>query len=166
MRLLKILILTLLTFSLVYSQEESRSTKAPNFMLEDLNGDYIELSELIGDGPILISFWATWCKPCVEELAQYKKIFDEFKDDGLLLLAISTDNEKSVAKVKPYVKSKGYDFTTLLDTNSKVARKFYARAVPYTVILDKNGNIVYQHLGYKKGDELEVKKLIKNLIDG
>ncbi len=166
MRLLKILILTLLTFTFAYAQEDNESTKAPNFMLEDLKGDYIELNELIGDGPILISFWATWCKPCVEELAQYKKIFDEFKDEGLIMLGISTDNEKSVAKVKPYVKSKGYDFTILLDTNSEVARKFYARAVPYTVILDKNGNIVYQHLGYKKGDELEVKKLIKNLIDG
>lgn len=165
MRFLKILFFVLLTISVTTAQEESETTKAPNFMLEDLNGEYVELNELLGEGPILISFWATWCKPCVEELAQYKKIYNEFKDDGLIMLGISTDNEKSVAKVKPYIKSKGYDFTILLDTNSEVARKFYARAVPYTVVLDKEGNIVYQHLGYKKGDEIKVKNLIKSLLD-
>lgn len=165
MRLATTLIFVFLTLSMAFAQDENETTKAPNFMLEDLNGDYVELNELLGEGPILISFWATWCKPCAEELAQFKKIYNEFKDDGLIMLGISTDNEKSIAKVKPYIKSKGYNFTVLLDTNSEVARKFYARAVPYTVVLDKHGNIVYQHLGYKKGDEIKVKNLIKKLID-
>ena len=80
------------------------------------------------------------------------------------LLGISTDSEKSVAKVKPFIKTKNYTFTVLLDTNSEVARSYYARAVPYTVIIDQNGNIVYSHIGYKKGDELIVKEIIGKLV--
>jgi len=138
--------------------------KAPNFKLEDIDGNYIELKSLLGKGPVLLSFWATWCKPCVEELSEYKKIYNDLKDKGFNMVAISTDTEKSVSKVKPFVKSKDYPFTILLDTNSEVARKYYANAMPYSVILDSKGNIVYSHLGYKKGDELQVRKKLEEML--
>ncbi len=166
MKHFKIAAIILLFVNVVFAQDETVTKKAPNFMLEDLNGDYVELSEMLGDGPVLISFWATWCKPCMEELAQLQKIYTEFKGDGMKMLGISTDNEKSISKVKPYIKSKGYDFTVLLDTNSEVSRKYYAQAVPYTVIVDKDGSVVYQHLGYKKGDEIKVKNIIQKLLEG
>jgi peroxiredoxin len=99
-------------------------------------------------------------------MSKYKDIYEDYKDKGFKILAISIDNERTVAKVKPFVRSKRYPFTVLLDTNSEVARKYYAQNVPYSVLLDKNGKIVYTHLGYMKGDELKMKnkldKLIKN----
>jgi len=165
MRLLKILILLCLAANTFYSQSDSEvMRKGPNFKLEDLDGNLIELNTQTGDGPILLSFWATWCKPCIEELSEFKKIYSEYKDKGFKMFAISTDDERTVAKVKPFVKSKGYDFNVLLDTNSDVARIYYAQAVPYSVILDKNGYIVYSHLGYMKGDEKNVREKLSELL--
>lgn len=165
-------VLLLLTFVLIVSlpltaQDEENITgrKAPNFKLVNLDGKYVELNKETGNGPILLSFWATWCKPCLEEMVEFNKIYEQHKDKGFTILAISTDTEKSVAKVKPYIKSKGYNFPVLLDTNSEVARKYYAQQMPYTVVLDKSGNIVYTHLGYMKGDEKKVEKLITELLE-
>jgi peroxiredoxin len=120
----------------------------------------VELNNEVGEGPILLSFWATWCKPCIEELAEYKKIYKDYKDKGFKMFAISTDDERTVAKVKPFVKSKGFDFPVLLDTNSDISRLYYAQSVPYSVILDKKGMIIYSHLGYMKGDEIKVREII------
>jgi peroxiredoxin len=81
------------------------------------------------------------------------------------MYAISTDDERTVAKVKPFVKSKNYKFPVLLDTNSDVARLYYAQSVPYSVIIDKKGYIIYSHLGYMRGDEDKVKGIISSQID-
>ncbi|HEX9252187.1 MAG TPA: TlpA disulfide reductase family protein [Ignavibacteriaceae bacterium] len=167
MRLVFLMVFTLFISLPLIAQNEEEITgrKAPNFKLVNLDGKYVELNKEAGNGPILLSFWATWCKPCLEEMAEYNKIYEQYKDKGFSLLAISTDNEKSVAKVKPYIKSKGYNFSVLFDTNSEVARKYYAQQMPYTIIIDKSGNIVYSHLGYMKGDEQKVEKLITELLE-
>jgi peroxiredoxin len=166
MRTIALSILCLTLFFTLRAQEQEKETvrKAPNFKLENIDGKIIELSKEIGDGPIIISFWATWCKPCIEELSQYKIIFKEYKSKGLKIFAISTDNEKTAAKVRPFVKSKKYPFTVLLDPNSETAREYYVSTVPYVVILDKLGNIAYTHLGYMKGDEITVREKLDELL--
>ena len=164
--LLLFILLFFVTFPIVAQNEEDiTGRKAPNFKLVNLDGKYVELDKETRSGPVLLSFWATWCKPCLEEMVEFNKIYEQYKDKGFSLLAISTDTEKSVAKVKPYIKSKEYKFPVVLDTNSEVARKYYAQQMPYTVLLDKSGNIVYSHLGYMKGDEQKVEKLITELFE-
>jgi peroxiredoxin len=160
-------LLSILVFSLpLFSQDESVGIrKGPNFKAENLDGDIVELNAEVGEGPILLSFWATWCKPCIEELNEYKKIYEEYKDKGFKMFAISTDDERTVAKVKPFVKSKDFKFPVLLDTNSDVARLYYAQSVPYSVILNKKGMIIYSHLGYMRGDEVKVKEIISSEIN-
>jgi len=160
-----ILPLILLFLSLnINAQDESAGKKAPNVKFQSLEGETVSLSSYYGKGPVLLSFWATWCKPCVEELKEYQKINDKYKEKGLKLLGVSTDSEKSVSKVKPFINAKGFDFEVLLDTNMDGARKFYAQNIPYSVLLDKNGNIVYSHLGYKKGDEKKMEELISKML--
>jgi peroxiredoxin len=161
-----LLILVFAFVSNLFSQQEDLKAgrQAPNFKLENIDKKYIELKKETGDAPILLSFWATWCKPCVEELAEFSKIYEEYKPKGFKMFAIATDNEKSVAKVKPLIKSKGYNFPVLLDTNQEAARIYYATPIPYTVLLDKNGNIVYTHRGYVKGDELQLKQKLDQLL--
>ncbi len=159
-----IMILGLTTFNSAQDAEVTE-TEATNFVLENIDGDVIELNEHIGEGPILISFWATWCKPCKEELPHVQELLEKYEEKGLTVFAISTDSEKSVAKVKPYIKSHNYRFEVLLDTNSEVARSYYVRSVPFTLIIDKSGKIVYQQLGYRKGDEIKVEEVISKIIN-
>jgi peroxiredoxin len=163
--ILTLLILFIFSFP-IHSQDESQGIrKGPNFKTENLDGDLFELKAEVGDGPILLSFWATWCKPCIEELKEYKAIYEDYKDSGFKMYAISTDDERTVAKVKPFVKSKNFKFPVLLDTNSDVARLYYAQSVPYSVILDKKGYIIYSHLGYMRGDEVKVREIISTEIN-
>jgi len=162
-----VILFSVVIFSVsLFSQDNSSGIrKGPDFTLEDLDGDLVELNKEVGDGPILLSFWATWCKPCIEELDDYKKLYNDYSDKGFKMFAISTDDENSVAKVKPLVKSKGYNFPVLLDTNADAVRLYYAQSVPYSVILDKNGMIIYSHLGYMKGDEVKVKQIIVSELE-
>ncbi|MCS7053067.1 MAG: TlpA family protein disulfide reductase [Ignavibacterium sp.] len=162
---LSIVFITFIFINQLNSQtDELKGKQALNFKLESIDGNQVELSKLYGKGPILLSFWATWCKPCIEEMVELNKIYEEFKDKGFNLLAISTDNEKTIAKVKPFIKSRGYNFTVLLDKNSEVARKYYAQQIPYSVLLDKDGRIIQTHLGYMKGDEKKLRELIISLL--
>jgi len=162
-----LILFSIVAFSVsLFSQDNSEGIrKGPDFTLENLDGNLVELYKEVGDGPILLSFWATWCKPCLEELNEYKQIYSEYKDKGFKMYAISTDDENTVAKVKPLVKSKGYNFPVLLDTNSDAVRLYYAQSVPYSVILDKKGMIIYSHLGYMKGDEIKVKQIVASEIN-
>lgn len=157
----KILMISFILFGvMIFAQEGGR--KAPNFKLDNINGETVQLNDYLGEGPVLVCFWATWCKPCLEELKKYNKTYKKYAENGLKMVAISNDNERSIAKVKPFIKRKGYSFDVLLDPNTKAAKKYYANNVPHTIIINKDGNIVYSHSGYKPGDE---KKVIKILID-
>jgi cytochrome c biogenesis protein CcmG/thiol:disulfide interchange protein DsbE len=162
-----ILITILISFSGIAQVEENEKHGriAPNFELEDINGGIFELNEIKGNGPIILSFFASICQLCREQTEAFSKIYNKYKDKGFMLIAISTDDQKTVAKVKPYIKSKGYSFPVLYDTNNDVARIYYAQAIPSSVIIDKNGRIVYTHLGYMKGDEIEVNNKIKQLLE-
>ena len=162
-----ILITTLISFPGFAQIEgvEQQGRIAPNFELEDINGGIFELNEIIGERIILISFNASICKPCREQVEAFSKIYDEFKEKGLTLIAIATDDVKTVAKVKPYIRSKGYNFPVLYDTNNDIARIYYALVIPYSLIIDRKGRIIYTHLGYMKGDEIEVNNKIRYLLE-
>ena len=156
------IVFILLLWKLVFPQDHQK--KILNVKVEDLDGNKVQLKKYIGKAPILISFWATWCKPCQEELDEYQKLYNEYKSKGFQMLAISIDNKKTVSKVKPYIKSRNYNFTVLLDSNSEAASKFNVQDVPNTFLVDTKGNIVFSRHGYKKGDELEFKKEIEKFI--
>ncbi len=139
-------------------------SSASDFILENINGESVQLSDVLQKGPVFINFWATWCKPCRQEMDEIQKLYQEFHPKGIQFLAISVDAEKSVSKVKPYIKSKHYSFTVLLDTNGDIARDYYAQAVPFSVLVNTEGEIVYSNLGYKRGDELKLIKIFEKLL--
>lgn len=138
----------------------------PEILLKDVNGKVKNVNDYSKSGKItIISFWATWCTPCKKELSNLNELYDDWKVKyGLELVSVSTDNSRNVPKVKPFVDGQGWVFDCLLDVNEDLKRALNAPLIPYTVLLDQKGNIVYTHTGYIEGDEYTLEEKIKSLM--
>ncbi|OQX97553.1 MAG: hypothetical protein B6I20_12380 [Bacteroidetes bacterium 4572_117] len=111
--------------------------------------------------PILISFWATWCKPCIKELIAYDDNYlDWQKKTGVKIIIISIDDSKSVDRVAPFVNGRGWEFESYLDENSVFKRAMNVINVPHTFVFDGSGKLVQQHTSYAVGDEEELYELL------
>ena len=138
---------------------------APDFSLETLSGEEISLSDFEGK-VVLISFWATWCGPCLQELPHLDKMLEEFKDEGLVVLAINTDGSDTRSSVRRVVKRKKFKMPILMDLDGAVSATLNPRGVnPYTIVIDRKGRIAEEHEGYSPGDEEETEELVKALLD-
>lgn len=137
----------------------------PSVMLTDLEGKKVNFSDFNEEEkPIIVSFWATWCGPCIKELAAINDVYSDWqKETGVKLIAVSIDDAKSVKRVRPLVNGKGWDYTVLLDTNNDLKRAMNVINVPYTIIVYK-GKIVYKHTSYTPGVEKELIKKVKALL--
>lgn len=167
MKLLMIFVFMFFVTIVINSQDSSEtnsSRTAPYFALENLDREIIDLNDFISKGPILLCFWSSCCKSAVMQIEAFTSLYEKYKDEHFVMLAIATDDEKTVAKVKPYVKSRNFKFPVLYDTDGNVARTYYAFDVPFSVLIDKSGKITYTHLGYMKGDEIEMEKMIIGLL--
>jgi peroxiredoxin len=130
---------------------------ATDFTLGDVDGKQVSLSQYLGKGAIVISFWATWCKPCKAEMPHLQKMYDAKKDKGFVVLAISIDRSDTEAEVAPFIKKEGFTFPVLLDTESRATSLYNPRgAAPYTVVISKSGKIVKQREGFNPGDEKQL----------
>jgi len=148
----KLLFLALLFSStLVLAQSEG----VPDVKLKNLSGEAISVRDITGQGKItVITFWATWCSPCKKELSNYAELYDEWqKKYDVEVLAISIDDARNTAKVKAYVNGVNWPFEVLLDPNEDMKRSMNFQTVPFSMLVDQNGNVVYRHNSYVEGDE-------------
>jgi len=154
----------ILTFSI--SLTVLSQSAIPSVEIRDIDGGIINTSDISNDGkPIVISFWATWCKPCVKELTAIAELYDEWQTEtGVKVIAISVDDSKSMARVKPFVNAKAWDFDVLLDPNSDFKRAMNVVNVPHTFLLNGNIEVVSQHTTYAEGDEEELFEKIQELV--
>ena len=138
--------------------------KVPSVLLKDINGKEVNTALFGFDGPVVISFWATWCAPCKKELMAIHDLYEEWQTEtGVNLVAVSIDDEKTKRDVITYVNGKAWDYKVLLDPNGDFKRSMGVNNVPHTFLLDKNGNIVYTHNNYAPGDEEKLYEEIKKL---
>ncbi len=153
------------TVALAGAQDSTAVKTLPSVILKDMNGNPVDISSYGKSGKItVISFWATWCGPCKKELKNINEYLEEWQDlYNMQLVAVSTDDSRNTVKVKPFVNGQGWTFDVLLDVNQDLMRALNAPNVPFTVIIDQNGNIVYTHLGYQPGDEFELEEKLKEL---
>ncbi|KAF0128545.1 MAG: alkyl hydroperoxide reductase/thiol specific antioxidant/Mal allergen [Bacteroidetes bacterium] len=156
------LLLLLGLLSLNISAQEST---LPKVMLKTLDGQSFNTSGISNDGkPIIISFWALWCKPCQKELDAFNESYEEWqKETGVKIYAVSIDDSRSTARVAPLVKGKGWEFEVLLDPNGDFKRAMNVNMIPHTFLLDGSGKIISQHTSYFEGAELELYEKVKKL---
>lgn len=137
----------------------------PEKEIKKLDGTVVSTQSLIdGEYPVVISFWATWCKPCLIEMDAISDVYNDWQDEiNFKYIAISTDDARSSSRVKSLTAGKGWEFDFYLDDNQELKRALNINNIPYTIIIDKDGKIVYKHSGYNPGDEYELYEKVEEL---
>lgn len=137
----------------------------PDWRLDDVHGASVSLHDALDEGPVLVSFWALWCGPCLKELPHLQELAADHRG-RLRVLAVNVDSPRSVHKVPSFVAAKGYDdLTVLLDTSGDVQRKMQTGGtMPFLALFDGAGREVYRHTGYREGDEIELREQVEHLL--
>lgn len=138
----------------------------PSVNVKTIQGENFNTSEIKNDGkPIIICFFATWCKPCMTELKNIADEYDDWREEtGVKLYAVSIDDSRSSSKVAPLVKGQGWEYEILLDENSDFKRAMNVVDIPHTFVLDGEGNIVWQHTSYANGVEQEYIEQVRKIL--
>lgn len=159
-------ILLIFLFSSGIAMAQKNKT-LPAIKIKDLSGKTVNIADYAKNGKVtVISFWATWCSPCKKELNNIAEIYEDWQDDyDVEVVAISLDNSQNMAKVKSYVNGVDWPYDVFIDMNEDLKRALNFQTIPYTILLDKNGNIVYTHNGYQEGDEYVLEDEIKAAND-
>ncbi len=136
----------------------------PDVKVQTIDGKEVVFSQLANGKPIIISFWSTTCKPCLMELDAINDQMEDWLDEvDFEVIAVSTDDSRSVSRARALAKAKGWEFTTIYDVNQDLKRAMQVSLTPQTFIVDGEGNIVSSHSGYTPGSEYALFEEIKEL---
>lgn len=135
----------------------------PEVTLQDIAGNEVSMASLTGKGkPVILSFFATWCKPCMRELKAISELYPDWQEEtGVEMYIISIDQAQDVQKVRPLVDGNGWEYHVLLDPNGTFKRAMNVQNIPHLFVLDGKGTIVFQQAGYTDGEEAEIAKYLK-----
>jgi len=147
--------IALCSFSGATFAQSLLNSKVPATQVKTIDGSAYNTSSFSNHGkPMIIDFWATWCKPCCAELDAINDEYADWqKETGVKVIAVSVDDPRTMSKVPSFVREKGWDYDIYLDPNQDFQHAMEVINVPCTFILDGNGKIVYIHNSYMEGDE-------------
>jgi len=163
MQLFKRFVLVATIFTAMYADKQ-RDIMLPDLSVRLLDGKQVRLSALLEEGPLLVSFWATWCAPCKKEMIFLEEFHQKYNENSFRVLAISTDSPKSMSKVKSYIRAKKHTFLVGIDPNQEIAKKMNALLMPTTLILNKDRKVSWYHQGFIPGDEKEIEAQIRAVL--
>ena len=163
----KIAALAFLFLSTILTQAQDKIlfSQLPAVDVKLMNGERVNTSTFSNDGkPIIIDFWATWCKPCIEELNAIHDLYADWqKETGVKVIIISVDDAKTMTRVAPFVNGKGWNYDSYVDPNGDFKRSMNVNMPPHTFVLNGKGEVVWQHVGFAEGNEEELYEVVKKL---
>jgi len=162
------LLFTISAYGVFAQDKDTKSSGIPTVNVKGLDGAIVSSDIITNEGkPIILSFWATWCKPCVTELNALSEIYPDWKaETGVKIVIVSIDDARSAATVGPFVNGKGWDYEVYLDPNGDFKRAMNVNMVPHTFLLDGKREVVNQHTSYAPGDEDKLFELVKKVAAG
>ncbi len=162
------LIFALLIMGVSMMAQTTKKQPLPSVNVKTITGETFNTADIDNDGkPIIVSFWALWCHPCIKELTTIADVYEEWQDEtGVKIYAVSIDDARSTAKVGPLVNGKGWEYEVLLDPNSDFKRAMNVNMIPHTFVLDGDKNIVWQHTSFAEGAELDLIEVIRKVAKG
>jgi peroxiredoxin len=144
---------------------EAGGARAPDFRAQTVDGRPFHLADHLGKDVVLISFWATWCRPCMLELPHVTDLWRELHPKGFEALAVSMDGPESESQVRPTVSRLGLPFTVVVDRDTSIGGLYNPRhAAPMTVLIDRSGQVAWRHEGFVEGDQNEVARRARDLV--
>ncbi len=158
-------VLLVLLSALVLSAGDGSARKAADFSLKNMNNRTERLSEAVAEQPLtLVNFWATWCVPCAAEMKEFNTLYQTYHEKGLRIISVSVDDPKTAGRVRSWAHSHKVQHDVWMDTNNDVMRRYSINALPFTMIIDRDMNIIYEHNGYRKGDMQFVEEEIRQQL--
>lgn len=156
-------LLPFLCFGLLSLQSLQAQEALPSMQIKDMDGNVVNVKSLADSNHLtIISFWATWCGPCIKELDQIQQVYAEWQEKyQAQLIAVTVDDARNTRKVKPMVIGRGWTYKVLMDENQDLARALNVNNPPMTFLINKKGQIVYSHQGYVPGAEDELEKKLQ-----
>ena len=155
----------LLTFlALLFASPVSAADRAPDFNLRSPEGKRIHLKSMLEKGPVLLDFWATWCKPCVKAMPKLQEIHDQYSERGLTVVGINEDGPRGQSKVRPFLRARKLTFQIALDPDSGLMKRMRVTAMPTTLLVDRDGEIVFRQTGFTMGQEKHLIEAIEAVL--
>ena len=143
--------------------------RPPAFTLPTIPGGPVsgrfEMGEHLGEHPVVIIFWASWCDPCKQQLPLYQRLYERFEDDGLQVVAVSMDGPETISRTTPIVRRLGLTFPVVSDLDTAVTSRLNPRrGAPFTVWVDRAGRIVHEREGFTLAERNDIARGVAALV--